>query len=117
MQEIPEEWARLMGPSSLLPEDQNTDGDKELVMEDPLSDLTTFYDCSGMYDLPDDLEEGYSMDPWTAFTSQEEDFRLANLAAGYRVEEVWDRALRSGVQALFMKPVSWTAPSRDVEMV
>lgn len=105
MQEIPEEWARLMGPSSLLPEDLDMDGEKALVMEDPLSDLVTWYDCSGMYDIPDD-QEGYSLDPWTQFKPEEEDFKLANIAAGYRVEEVWDRALRSAVMGLFNKPRS-----------
>lgn len=106
MQEIPEEWARLMGPSSLLPEDENMDGEKELVMEDPLSDLVTWYDCSGMYDIPD-LDEGYALDPWTHFKPEEEDFRLANIAAGYRAEEVWDRALRSAVMGLFNRPAGW----------
>ena len=111
MGEIPEEWLKLMGPSA----PQEVEGEKEAVMDEPLSDLRDWYDYSGMYDLPD---EGFELDPWTQFTPAEEEFRLANVAGGYRVEEVWDRALRSGVMGLFVKPVAWTEKEqgKDVTM-
>jgi len=61
-----------------------------------------------MYSLRDNYDDLYS-------EAVREDREGIMRAGGYRVEEAWDRAVRSAVAALFLSPLSASEP--DVKSV
>ena len=115
-QEVPEEWARLMAPSTAETDQASLSEGKELKIEDPLGDLQLYYDYSDMFDLP---STSYSMDPWTTYGPDEAERQVIALAGGFRSRPVWERVARSAVMGLFVPPIgalASQAASQDVVM-